>query len=108
MYVNPNSAAFIQLHALELMLVRVSRLRLPGGPLRTAFSITGQQRKGSAEDRGKGIRPAEGDPEQPKGLGRRVIPGVIAGAAALDPAAVLTATVAGASFGLSVGWVVLL
>ena len=36
------------------------------------------------------------------------IPGVIAGAADLDPAAVLTATVAGASFGYSVGWVVLL
>lgn len=36
------------------------------------------------------------------------VPGVIAGAADLDPAAVLTATVAGASFGYSVGWVVLL
>ena len=34
--------------------------------------------------------------------------GVVAGAADLDPAAVLTATVAGASFGYSVGWVVLL
>ena len=38
----------------------------------------------------------------------RVLPGVIAGAADLDPAAVLTATVAGASFGYSLGWVVLL
>lgn len=38
----------------------------------------------------------------------RVIPGIVSGAADLDPAAVLTATVAGASFGLSVGWVVLL
>lgn len=38
----------------------------------------------------------------------RVVPGIISGAADLDPAAVLTATVAGASFGLSVGWVVLL
>lgn len=34
------------------------------------------------------------------------MPGVIAGAADLDPAAVLTATVAGASFGYSLGWVV--
>lgn len=34
--------------------------------------------------------------------------GVVAGAADLDPAAVLTATVAGATFGYSVGWVVLL
>jgi Mn2+/Fe2+ NRAMP family transporter len=39
---------------------------------------------------------------------RRLVPGVIAGAADLDPAAVLTATVAGASFGYSLGWVVLL
>jgi Mn2+/Fe2+ NRAMP family transporter len=34
--------------------------------------------------------------------------GVVAGAADLDPAAVLTATVAGATFGYSIGWVVLL
>jgi Mn2+/Fe2+ NRAMP family transporter len=39
---------------------------------------------------------------------RRFTPGIIAGAADLDPAAVLTATVAGASFGYSIGWVVLL
>jgi Mn2+/Fe2+ NRAMP family transporter len=38
----------------------------------------------------------------------RTLPGVIAGAADLDPAAVLTATVAGVSFGYSLGWVVLL
>jgi Mn2+/Fe2+ NRAMP family transporter len=38
----------------------------------------------------------------------KLMPGIIAGAADLDPAAVLTATVAGASFGLAVGWVVLL
>src|SRR5262252_3758898 len=36
------------------------------------------------------------------------LPGIIAGAADLDPAAVLTATVAGASFGVSLGWVVVL
>src|SRR5260221_3772772 len=35
----------------------------------------------------------------------RMLPGIIAGAADLDPAAVLTATVAGASFGTSLGWV---
>src|SRR5690242_8392700 len=39
---------------------------------------------------------------------RRLLPGIISGAADLDPAAVLTATVAGASFGYSLGWVVLL
>jgi Mn2+/Fe2+ NRAMP family transporter len=38
----------------------------------------------------------------------RILPGIIAGAADLDPAAVLTATVAGASFGVSLGWVVVL
>jgi Mn2+/Fe2+ NRAMP family transporter len=38
----------------------------------------------------------------------RVVPGIVAGAADLDPAAVLTATVAGATFGASVAWVVLL
>jgi Mn2+/Fe2+ NRAMP family transporter len=38
----------------------------------------------------------------------RITPGIVAGAADLDPAAVLTATVAGASFGYSIGWVVLL
>jgi Mn2+/Fe2+ NRAMP family transporter len=39
---------------------------------------------------------------------RKLAPGIIAGAADLDPAAVLTATVAGASFGYSIGWVVIL
>jgi Mn2+/Fe2+ NRAMP family transporter len=39
---------------------------------------------------------------------RKITPGIVAGAADLDPAAVLTATVAGASFGYSIGWVVLL
>jgi Mn2+/Fe2+ NRAMP family transporter len=36
-----------------------------------------------------------------------IIPGMVAGAADLDPAAVLTATVAGAQFGLGVAWVVI-
>jgi len=39
---------------------------------------------------------------------RKLTPGIVAGAADLDPAAVLTATVAGASFGYSMGWVVLI
>src|SRR6516162_9429180 len=47
------------------------------------------------------------NPSIRKGI-RRILPGIIAGAADLDPAAVLTATVAGASFGYSIGWVVLL
>ncbi|HEY4676042.1 MAG TPA: divalent metal cation transporter, partial [Candidatus Angelobacter sp.] len=51
-------------------------------------------------------------PENPKPTlfhkAARTMPGIIAGAADLDPAAVLTATVAGASFGVSLGWVVVL
>jgi Mn2+/Fe2+ NRAMP family transporter len=39
---------------------------------------------------------------------RQLMPGIIAGAADLDPAAVLTATVVGATFGLSIAWVVLI
>jgi Mn2+/Fe2+ NRAMP family transporter len=42
------------------------------------------------------------------GKAARTLPGIIAGAADLDPAAVLTATVAGASFGYALGWVVIL
>jgi Mn2+/Fe2+ NRAMP family transporter len=57
-------------------------------------------------------RRPEPDPDGPhrtlKGRAAGVLPGIIAGAADLDPAAVLTATVAGASFGYSLGWVVLL
>lgn len=55
------------------------------------------------------VNPVSEPPEQPVvSLVTRVLPGVIAGAADLDPAAVLTATVAGASFGYSLGWVVIL
>ena len=37
----------------------------------------------------------------------KVLPGIISGAADLDPAAVMTAVVVGASFGYSIGWVVI-
>ena len=37
----------------------------------------------------------------------KALPGIIAGAADLDPAAVMTAVVVGATFGYSVGWVVI-
>src|SRR5690349_1565306 len=51
-------------------------------------------------------------PENPKSTlfdrAARTMPGIISGAADLDPAAVLTATVAGAAFGVSLGWVVVL
>lgn len=50
------------------------------------------------------------EPPEPSLFGKaaRTLPGIIAGAADLDPAAVLTATVVGASYGTSLGWVVLL
>ena len=47
------------------------------------------------------------EPSNLFGRMRKLTPGIVAGAADLDPAAVLTATVAGASFGYSIGWVVL-
>lgn len=52
--------------------------------------------------------PSRGEPSHPRDWLRRIVPGVIAGAADLDPAAALTATVAGATYGLSVAWVVIL
>lgn len=65
-------------------------------------------RVGTAEDRGRVLRFPHATPQQAVGAYRRIVPGIIAGAADLDPAAALTATVAGAGFGLSVAWVVLL
>ncbi len=65
-------------------------------------------RRGTAADRGKLIEFPPDKPQPMPGLAKRIIPGVIAGAADLDPCAVLTATVAGASFRLSVAWVVVL
>ncbi len=55
------------------------------------------------------LRPESPGPEAGwLGRTRQIAPGILAGAADLDPAAVLTATVAGAAFGYSIGWVVLL
>jgi Mn2+/Fe2+ NRAMP family transporter len=78
------------------------------------FHINPRPRGGNAENRGRLLE----FPEQQHsvlahdglagtGLGERALPGIIAGAADLDPAAVLTATVAGASFGTSVAFVVI-
>src|ERR1700746_1418391 len=59
------------------------------------------------------VRQPQTDPPvyiRPSFFGRamRILPGMFAGPADLDPAAVLTATVAGAAFGTSLGWVVVL
>ena len=79
------------------------------------FHISARPREGSPEQRGRVID----FPQQQQhsvlahgglaeiALGERAIPGIVAGAADLDPAAVLTATVAGASFGTSVAFVVI-
>jgi len=66
-------------------------------------------RKGTPADRGRVVEfPAPGEPPERQSWLRRVLPGVVTGAADVDPALVLTATVAGAAFGYSVLWVVLL
>src|SRR5947209_3530589 len=56
--------------------------------------------------RGQSLPAGDDNPKLPRAF--KIIPGIIAGAADLDPAAVLTATVAGASFGYSLIWVVVL
>ncbi len=67
-------------------------------------------RKGTAADRGKILRwPAE--PVSVAGHPitlRSVVPGIVTGAANVDPSLVVTATVAGAAFGYSLLWVVVL
>jgi Mn2+/Fe2+ NRAMP family transporter len=82
-----------------------STLRPAQGSLR---SDDGSPRTGSAGDRGKLVPFTGPEIQQQISFHKRIIPGIIAGAADLDPCAVLTATVAGASFRLSVAWVVLL
>ena len=69
-------------------------------------------RKGSAQDRGKLVKfPAASGEAAPTGGWRgiwRLGPGVVTGAANLDPSAVVTATIAGAAFAHSLLWVVFL
>lgn len=69
-----------------------------------------EPRPGSPADRGKvlAFRDEQAPAEPHRHPLAKVVPGIIAGAADLDPAAVMTATVAGASLGLSVAWIVIL
>jgi Mn2+/Fe2+ NRAMP family transporter len=70
-----------------------------------------QNRKGSAEDRGRVVRfpVVPPDPSDRAGWSlRRIGPGIVTGAANLDPSAVVTATIAGAVFAHSLFWVVIL
>jgi Mn2+/Fe2+ NRAMP family transporter len=69
------------------------------------------RRKGTQNDRGRIVSfPATTDEPAPKAHWSvwRLGPGVVTGAANLDPSAVVTATVAGAAFGHSLFWVVML
>ena len=81
---------------------------------RRHFPSARGSRKGTAADRGRGVLrfpdPAARAP-RPHGLWsslRHLGPGVVTGAADLDPSAVITATVAGAVFGQSLLWVVII
>src|SRR5947209_9426164 len=69
------------------------------------------RRKGSASDRGRVVRfpVAAEEPVQKKRWSVwRLGPGIVTGAANLDPSAVVTATIAGAAFAHSLLWVVIL
>jgi Mn2+/Fe2+ NRAMP family transporter len=77
-----------------------------------------RSRRGTPDDRGK-ILPWKSpvpNPAPPRPLGlhgffdyfKRVAPGIVTGTADVDPALVLTATVAGAAYGYSLLWVVVL
>jgi len=75
----------------------------------------GERRRGSAEDRGRGrvIRFPTAPPPAPQQHGWlwklwHVGPGLVTGASDLDPSAVITATVVGAAYQLSLLWVVIL
>lgn len=76
-----------------------------------------RSRKGTAADRGKLVPWPKGQSEAPEAPPRqrswrrtagRLVPGLVTGAADVDPSLVITATVAGAAFGYSLLWVVLL
>src|SRR5215472_6680498 len=65
--------------------------------------------KGSAAQLGKVARwPAPEYRERPPTFLQRILPGIVTGASDVDPALVLTATVAGATFHYSLLWAVLL
>ena len=75
----------------------------------------GERRRGSPEDRGRGrvIRFPAAPPPAPQQHGWlwklwHVGPGLVTGASDLDPSAVITATVVGAAYQLSLLWVVIL
>jgi Mn2+/Fe2+ NRAMP family transporter len=89
-------------------------LELPGKLRQTLLPNHSRVRSGSPADRGK-VLPWPGSASQamhavavPAGKLGRLAPGLVTGAADVDPALVLTATVIGASFGYQLLWVVVL
>jgi Mn2+/Fe2+ NRAMP family transporter len=72
-----------------------------------------KSRRGTAADRGKVLRfPEQSNTAAQSGGGwetfKRIGPGLVTGASNLDPSAVVTATVVGAAFSLSLLWIVVL
>jgi Mn2+/Fe2+ NRAMP family transporter len=71
-----------------------------------------KSRRGTAADRGRLLRfPPTAAPAQDASVWRHLLalgPGVVTGAADLDPSAIITATVVGAAFAHSLLWVVVL
>jgi Mn2+/Fe2+ NRAMP family transporter len=68
-------------------------------------------RPGSAADRGKVVAFPQAEEPQPSDSGwsfAKILPGIVTGAANLDPSAIVTATIAGAVFAHSLLWVVFL
>jgi Mn2+/Fe2+ NRAMP family transporter len=87
---------------------------IPGKLRHTFLPANSRVRSGTPEDRGK-VLPWPGSASQamhavtaPAGKLARLAPGLVTGAADVDPALVLTATVIGASFGYQLLWVVVL
>src|SRR5512133_2694634 len=84
---------------------------MSGGSRETRAVTCQKSRNGTAEDRGKIARWPEEIRVRRKGFfGHlvRLVPGVVTGAANVDPSLIITATVAGAAFGYSLLWVVVL
>ena len=69
-----------------------------------------KSRNGTAEDRGRLVRWPEEIRARKGFWGNlvRLVPGIVTGAANVDPSLIITATVAGAAFGYSLLWVVVL
>jgi len=98
---------------------RAEELNFPRFP--KGLITRGEPRTGSAADAGKlcngpprsptgqqgGPQPGTSGEGRSRGFWQNLVPGIVTGAADVDPALVLTATVAGSLYGYSLLWVVL-